>query len=213
MIRINLLPQKKRRIETSSGGDTWVVWIVVAVLVEVVGLWFFQEMQEETLAKETQKNRVVEAQIAESKAKISNHSDVKAELDRLRAREVAIKELQSARTGPTAVLLELARLLSPGQAPTTAASTLATIRKKRPLAAYNPAWDTRRLWLTEFSEEARIVRIKGVARDAEDVAEFAKRLNLSDFFAKVRFLPAKTMTDSDTSLEVVSFALEAEVKY
>jgi hypothetical protein len=55
--------------------------------------------------------------------------------------------------------------------------------------------------------------VSGVARDAEDIAEFAKRLNLSDFFAKVRFLPAKAGKDKLTDLEVVRFALEAEVKY
>ena len=213
MIRINLLPQKKRRIEASAGGDTWVLWIVLAVFVQVVGLWFYQGSQEEILAEEQRKNRVLQASIAESKAKISNHQATKDELARLRAREEAIVQLQMARTGPTAILLELSRLLSPGQAPTTDAATLATIRKNRPLAAYNPTWDTRRLWLTAFDEKSKLLRITGMARDAEDVAELAKRLNLSNFFDNVRFLPAKSTVDFATKLDLVSFALEAKVNY
>ena len=81
------------------------------------------------------------------------------------------------------------------------------------MAAFNPTWDTRRLWISTFAEERRLLRITGLARDAEDVSEFAKRMNLSDYFDKVRLLPAKRSSDAETQLELVSFALEAEVNY
>jgi type IV pilus assembly protein PilN len=135
------------------------------------------------------------------------------ELERLRAREEAIEKLQSARTGPTAVLLEMARILTPGRGPSVDPEKLAQIRRDNPLAAYNPTWDTRRLWVNNFVEQNRVMKVDGVARDAEDVSEFAKRMNLSDYFDKVRLLPAQRIMDKDTNLELVKFALEAEVKY
>src|SRR5690606_32314006 len=124
-----------------------------------------------------------------------------------------ISQLQSARTGPTAVLLELARILTPGRGPSIDPEKLAQVRRDNPLAAYNPTWDTRRLWVVDFAEQSRIVKIQGVARDAEDVSEFAKRMNLSDYFDAVRLLPATRAIDSETKLELVKFALEAEVNY
>jgi type IV pilus assembly protein PilN len=131
----------------------------------------------------------------------------------MRAREDAIAKLQSARTGPTAVLLEIARLLTAGRAPSIDPERLAQVRRDNPLAVYNPAWDSRRLWVTEFVEESRLLKLRGVARDGGDVSELARRMGLSDYFAKVRLLPASRTIDKETNLEVVEFALEAEVKY
>jgi type IV pilus assembly protein PilN len=213
VIRINLLPQKKRRVDTGGGGELWVLAAMGALLVEIVILFVFHGMQETKLAEEEKKNQEVQAKIQTSKAAVANHANVTEELTRMRAREDAIAKLQSARTGPTAVLLELARLLTPGMGPTIDPEKLAQVRKDNPLALYNPSWDPRRLWIDTYTEETRLLRIKGTARDAEDVSELAKRMNLSDYFDKIRLLPAKQGEDSATGIEVVDFALEAEVKY
>jgi type IV pilus assembly protein PilN len=78
---------------------------------------------------------------------------------------------------------------------------------------YNPNWDARRLWLTSFDEENRKVRLEGIARDGEDVSELARRMNLSAYFNSVRLLPAKRERDAKTRLDLVSFKLEAKVRY
>lgn len=213
MIRINLLPQKKRRVESSAGGELWVLGAVFLLAVEIAALFFYHSSLENELQGEQKKNQQITAQIEASKSAVTNHQEVLSELDGMRAREDAIAKLQSARTGPTAVLLETARILTPGRGPSIDPEKLAQIRKDNPLAAFNPTWDTRRLWISTFAEERRLLRITGLARDAEDVSEFAKRMNLSDYFDKVRLLPAKRSSDSETQLELVSFALEAEVNY
>ena len=213
MIRINLLPQKKRRVESSAGGELWVLAAVGVLVLEIVGLFFFHSSLESELQTERKKNQQIQAQIEASKDAVTNHKNVTEELERMRAREDAIAKLQSARTGPTAVLLETAKILTPGRGPSIDPEKLAQIRRDNPLAAYNPTWDTRRLWIGSFTEERRLLQINGVARDAEDVSEFAKRMNLSDYFDKVRLLPAQRSNDSATGLEMVSFALEAEVRY
>lgn len=213
MIRINLLPQKKRRVEAGSSGESWVLVAVGVVILEIVGLFVFHGTLESELAEEQGKNREIQAKIAASKAAVTNHKNVIEELERMRAREDAIAELQAARTGPTAVLLELSRLTTPGLGPTIDPEKLAAVRRDNPLAAFNASWDARRLWLDSFTEENRRVRVNGTAVDAEDVTEFAKRMNLSDYFAKVRLLPGHRQVDGETNLPVVGFAVEAEVKY
>ena len=62
-------------------------------------------------------------------------------------------------------------------------------------------------------EQNRKLHIEGFAQDGEDVSELARRMNLSAYFAEVRLLPATRQTDVTTHTEVVSFALEAKVKY
>lgn len=214
MIRINLLPQKRRRLaEPSSGGELWVLGALGLLLAEIALLFVFHGFKEEELREQAQKNSQLETQIDQSKKAVANHDEVKKELERMRAREDAIAQLQSARTGPTAVLLELARILTPGRGPSVNPEKLAQLRRDNPLAVYNPSWDARRLWLTSFVENSRMVKLEGAARDAEDVSELARRLTLSDYFEAVRLLPARASKDESSGLEVVVFALEAQVKY
>lgn len=213
MIRINLLPHKKRRLtEPSSSGELWVLAALGLLLVQVALLFVFHGFKEEELREQDQKNRQVQAQIDQSKKVVANHAAIKKELERMRDREDAIAKLQSARTGPTAVLLELARVLTPGRGPSVNPEKLAQLRRDNPMAMYNPSWDARRLWITKFIESSRRVKLEGAARDAEDVSELARRLSLSDYFDAVRLLPARSAKDP-SGLEVVQFALEAEAKY
>ncbi|HEY4105241.1 MAG TPA: PilN domain-containing protein [Polyangiaceae bacterium] len=212
MIRINLMPQK-RRVEQSDGSQLWLAVVMVLMLALVAALFVFHGFKGEELKDQLRKNAELQAQIDQSKSAVANHADVKAKLDQLRAREEAIGKLQSARTGPTAVLLELARLLTPGRGPTVDPDRLSQLRRDDPLAMFNPAWDARRLWLSKFVEDHRKLHIEGFAQDGEDVSELARRMNLSSYFADVRLLPASRQVDSTTHLEVVGFALEAKVKY
>src|SRR5690606_33598347 len=129
-----------------------------------------------------------------------------------RAREDAIAKLQSGRKGPTAVLLELGRILTPNKGPTVDEAKAEQLRQENPLAAINPSWDTKRLWLTDYTEEARSVQIKGVARDASDVSEFAQRLRLSQYFEDVELKKGGGATNRDKA-ELVEFALAVKVRY
>lgn len=212
MIRINLLPQK-RRVERAEGSQLWLAVVLAAVLLEIAGLFVFHGFKNEELKEQERKNSELQAQIQQAKRTVQNHADVKAKLARLRAREEAIAKLQSARTGPTAVLLELARILTPGRGPSVDPARLNQVRRENPLAVFNPGWDARRLWLTKFIEQQRKVRLEGVARDGEDVSELARRMGLSSYFYEVKLLPAKKERDAESGLDLVKFQLEAAVRY
>jgi type IV pilus assembly protein PilN len=212
VIRINLLP-RKRKVERTEVRQTWLAVLLALVLLEVIALFGLHSWLGSKLKEQEQKNAQLTDQIEQSKRAVATHPDVKAKLEQLRAKEEAISKLQSARTGPTAVLLELARILTPGKGPTVEAARLEELRRENPLALYNPSWDPRRLWLTSFSEDKRSVRIVGMARDGEDVSEFARRLNLSNLFFDVQLLPGHRTKDSKYGLELVNFELQAKVRY
>jgi type IV pilus assembly protein PilN len=212
MIRINLMAQK-RRADRAEGSQLWLGVAMVAMLVEVAALFVFHGFKNEELKEQRLKNAALTSQIDQSKTTVANHEDVRAKLTQLRAREEAIGKLQTARTGPTAILLELARLLTPGRGPSVDPDRLSQLKRDNPLAVFNPAWDSHRLWLVKFVEQSRKLRLEGYAQDGEDVSELARRMNLSSYFADVRLLPAVRQMDNTTHMEVVSFALEAKVKY
>lgn len=212
MIRINLMAQK-RRADRADGSQLWLAVVMVVMLAEVAALFVFHGFKNEELKDQRQKNAALTAQIDQSKSTVANHEDVRQKLAQLRAREEAIGKLQTARTGPTAILLELARLLTPGRGPSVDPDRLSQLRRDNPLAVFNPSWDSRRLWLVKFVEQSRKLRLEGFAQDGEDVSELARRMNLSSYFADVRLLPAVRQLDATTHMEVVSFALEAKVNY
>jgi type IV pilus assembly protein PilN len=212
LIRINLLPQK-RRVERTEGGQLWLAVVLLALLAEVAVLFVIQGYMNEQLRDQQRKNAELQAQIDQAKKAVANHGEVKAKLDQLRAKEDAIAKLQSGRTGPTAILLELARIMTPGRGPSVDPDRLNQLRRQNPLAVYNPSWDARRLWLSKFVETKRKVFLEGIARDGEDVSELARRLQLSNYFYEVRLLPAKKEKDKESGLEVVRWQLEAQVRY
>jgi type IV pilus assembly protein PilN len=220
MIRINLLPQKKvlrRRgeAEAVSTGESqaWLAFVLGAVLLEVIVLLFVYKTKQDQLTKVTKENTELEANIDNIKREIANHAQIKAQLKELRDREEAIQKLQSARTGPTATMLELARIMTPGRGPTVDRDKLEQLKRDNPSAVPNANWDTRRLWLASYTEKERLVRLAGLARDGEDVSEFLRRLALSDYFYEVRLLPASKSIDSNTKLELVKFEMSAKVRY
>jgi type IV pilus assembly protein PilN len=206
VIRINLLAQKKRA-ERSEGSQVWLAVVMVVVLAEVAALFVFHSIKAEDLADQKRKNAELSSQIEQAKKNVANHTQVKADLALLRARETAIQKLQSARSGPTAVLMELARILTPGRGPSVDPDRLAQLRRDNPLSVFNPNWDARRLSIVSFVELQRKLKIEGIARDGEDVSELARRLNLSSFFYDVTLLPATRDKD------FVKFSVEAKVRY
>lgn len=213
MIRVNLLPSRRDPRKAPQASQAWLLVVLAVVVLEIVGLFVLHQSKLEELDTQLAKNKQAQVKIDEIKKLVANHEEIKKELAVLRAREDAISKLQAARSGPTAVLLELAQLLTPGKGPTADPERLQQLRKDNPLAVYNPGWDGRRLWLTSYLENERVVRIEGLARDGSDVSELAQRLKLSSYFYDVQLLPGKKQTESKTKLEMVDFALQLKVRY
>jgi type IV pilus assembly protein PilN len=226
MIRINLLPQKKqlrRRGEAGApnergGGDesesqVWLAFVLGAVLLEVIVLLFVYKTKQDQLTQVQKQNTELTGNIDNIKREIAQHASIKTQLKELRDREEAIQKLQAARTGPTATMLELSRIMTPGRGPTVDRDKLEQLKRDNPSSVPNASWDPRRLWLSSFKETDRVVKFSGFARDGEDVSELLRRLALSDYFYEVKLLPATKSVDSVTKLELVKFEMSAKVRY
>jgi type IV pilus assembly protein PilN len=216
MVRINLLPDRKQtktRAATSDAGQIWLLGVFGAFVATAIVCIVIQSFKEKELAAIVSENGKISSQIDTIKRQIANHAEIKAELKMLRDREEAISKLQSARTGPTTVVLELARILTAGRGPTTDRDKLEQLKRDNPAAVLNPNWDPRRLWLTSYQEVERSVKLGGLARDPEDVSELQRRLILSDYFYDVNLLPGSKVVDSVTKQDLVKFEMNAKVRY
>jgi type IV pilus assembly protein PilN len=216
MVRINLLPERKITKPLVSSFDPTQLWLVAflaAALVELVALLVVEKLKRDELASITAHAQKVQADIDTIKGQIKDHDGIRARLQELRDREEAIEKLQSARSGPSATLMELSHILAVGRGPTIDADKLAQLRRDNPTAAFNPNWDPQRLWILTYVEQDRALKISGSARDSEDISELQKRLMLSEYFYEVKLLPGGRAVDGATKLEVVKFELSAKVKY
>lgn len=216
MVRINLLPEKRQTGRKQAGAEpqqTWLIGVLAAFAATIVVCLFIQKVKQDQLAEILAANARTQEQIDGIKRQIADHGEITARLKELRDREEAIQKLQSARTGPTSTLLELAHLLTPDRGPTMDRDKLEQLKRDRPAEVYNPNWDPRRLWLTSYDEVDRVVRMGGLARDGEDVSEVERRLKLSDYFAEVKLLPGNKVVDPASHQELFQFQLSAKVKY
>ncbi len=214
MIRINLLPGARKQAGTSSGGTQgWVIAYLVASALMVVVLVFVYLSKNRELNEQLAQNQALDREATQLEAQSANIDEVRAAIEESRQLEAVVNDLQRARYGPTAVLMELSRLLSAGGGPTVDPQRLEEVRRQNPLAAFNPAWDPRRLWISSLVEEERQCTITGSGRTNEDIAEFLRRLTLSERFENVELVRTQGSEDPQTHLVFIDFELTAGVIY
>jgi type IV pilus assembly protein PilN len=217
MVRINLLPDKRQAGRRKAAGaeptQVWVFAVLGVFVGAIVICLFIQKIKQDQLAEMLAENGRAQGQIDAIKKQIADHTAIKARLKELRDREEAIQKLQTARTGPTSTLLELARVLTTGRGPTADRDKLEQLKRDNPDEVFNANWDPRRLWLTSYEESNRVVKIGGLARDGEDVSELERRLKFSEYFTSVKLLPGNKVADAQTHQELFRFELNAKVRY
>lgn len=216
MVRVNLLPEKRptgRRKPGAEPTQFWLLGVLGAFVGSIVLCLFIQKVKQDQLAELVADNAQTQGQIDTIRRQIADHPAIQARLKELRDREDAIEKLQTARTGPTATLLELARILTPGRGPTADRDKLEQLKRDNPSEVYNENWDPRRLWLTLYQESNRVVLLSGLARDGEDVSELERRLKFSDYFEDVKLRPGSRTFDAASHQDVFRFELNAKVKY
>ncbi len=216
MIRINLLTAAKRstRGATGGGGTTsWYAGYAAAALILMVVLALVYNSKNRELEDQLAVNHALEEDIDRVQRQSANIDEVRAQLERSQQLEAVVAELQRARFGPTRILMELSRVLSTGGQPTIDPQRYSELTRTNPHARFNPSWDSHRLWVIELREEEREVTIRGIGKTNEDVAEFLRRLTLSDYFTAVHLERTESMRDAELHLDLIAFELTCRAEY
>jgi type IV pilus assembly protein PilN len=214
MIRINLLPAKRAHTGDATGSAVWGYLYLAASLAWCVALAFVYfgllSDRDQALAQ----NAEIQRQITIVQAKSGNLEELSKQLEQSKQLESVVKGLKDARQGPSRMLLELSAILSPGRGPTIDPAKLEELHKANPEGGISTGWDTRRLWVTGFEENARACRIIGEARNNEDIAEFLRRLSLSSVFDDVVLIrTGQPRVGNTPGVSAVAFELTCKVRY
>lgn len=213
MIRINLLPRKRGAAAAqSTSGKLWGYAYLGAVAVWCLALAFVYFGLVSDLDQAKAQNAEIERQVQLVKDQSGNLEELQKQLEKSKQLEDVVKGLKDARQGPHRMLLELSAILSPGRGPTIDPVKLDDLRKSNPEAGVSGGWDTRRLWVTGFEENARSCRLIGEARNNEDIAEFLRRLALSAVFDDVVLVRTGVPRNAGANA-LVAFELTCKVRY
>ncbi|MBL8680708.1 MAG: PilN domain-containing protein [Myxococcales bacterium] len=218
MLKVNLLPNAPSRAggeKQAAAGDlrTFALGMSIMLVLLAAGIMIFHSSQTKVLDNSVAANNQRDLAVKQIKRRVADHPRVRSELQEIRARRDAIQRLEANRTGPTAMLVEVSQLLSPGGRPTNDPSEFERIQRDDPTRWMHANWDTHQIWLSSFGESERQVTIEGHGRSADDVAEFMRRLMLSEYFEQVTLERSEGAQDQDTRLQVQRFKITARVRY
>jgi len=219
MIRINLLPIKQDR-RREAGRNQILIGVLVLVL-EVAGLALLYFDASADVDAQKNANQTIQAKVKRIEKQVQDHKQILNEIEEYEKRQEAIDSLEAARTGPVYVMLEISNVLSKSGRPHLDHDRYQEMIQTNPAIGFDENWDYRRLWLDTFQEKDRLVRITGQGLTHEDVAEFIRRINLSDFFTNSELvstnldLPKIAMEgfDRKSADPVVHFVMTAKVRY
>lgn len=191
MIRINLLPAKKRgvRLAPSEGGTSKGDLLLFAVLIGWivlggVGYWMVVTEEDETARLRAESAKIT-AKVQEIRERIDEEG-LQAKQDKVNQLKTAIEKLQAQKRTPIYVLHELANILTPGQLPDIDPEAQRKREAEDPEAKINQNWDGSSVWITKLHERGSgVVQVEGSARDAADLSEFVRRLRASSRFGAV----------------------------
>ncbi|MBO6938836.1 MAG: PilN domain-containing protein [Deltaproteobacteria bacterium] len=218
MIRINLMPRAKRaaRATSTGGSGSSTMWAGAyfggaLITIALCAVWYVSLDNE--LQAQIRANNELQQRIEDLRGQSQGLEEVQAKLQQSLALAEVVEQLEAGRTGPTRVLMELSNILStgPGAGPTIDPEELERLRRDNPLAGFNRNWDPRRLSIAEFTEEDGETSIGGAGRTNEDVAEFLRRLALSEIFVGVTL--QETRAVEIEGIELIGFEIHARVEY
>ena len=218
MIRINLLPIKQDRRREAARSQLIFAAFILLLEVGVFTILYFNVNTD--LEKQWNQNEMIRGSAKRLQAQVKDHQKILDEIAEFEKRQAAIESLQEARTGPVFVMLELSKILSYKGRPHVDHDQYQEMIQIDPAAGYDENWDYRRVWVSQFSEKDRNIDISGQALTHEDVAEFLRRINLSNFFVSSELVSTSLRdpkglpkTGSNKLDPVVHFKVIGKVKY
>lgn len=213
MIRINLLPHKKKVRTVSVEGEK-VVGIGFGILGVSAALVFFVIHSPMVGDIESQQKR--NAQLVAENTKIQNRI---ADFDALKAafaaaqkQAIAIEQLNDARATPANFLFELATILRLGGQPTVTAEMAQRLDQNENLR-WQSDWDPKHIWIDSLKESTGEFTLMGKAQSDGDVTQLAHRLSASAYFDQVQPEGSSKSTKSQGGVTIYDFKITGRVRY
>lgn len=216
MIRINLLPQKKKGAARGAPVDANVprmMGIGLGTLaLAAIGVFFFVHSP---LLDEIRENEEANARLKKSIAKLKEDTKdfdtISKQFQAAKEQAEAIARLNSARSVPAWLLNELSRILTKGGSPTMTPEMAERVKTDHN-RQWAVGWDPKRVWITSFVEKDGKFTLKGGAQADADITQLALRLQASAYFTSVVLEMGDRATDKD-KVSYYRFTISGKVAY
>ncbi len=214
MIRINLLPSKKRspRGGAASTGQ-WVALVMVGgwILLGAGGYWLVAA--EEARANEIRAEAAKKKARVEEIRKLIDEEGLQARQDKVEQLRTAIEKLKSQQRSPVYVMHEVANILTTGKMPEVDEEEQRRLEAADPQSKLISNWDATSVWLMSLNEDGGGgLAVAGSARDAADLAEFTRRLRASSRFGNVSHPDFQRVSANDAGSRYVTFKVDVAVE-
>lgn len=223
MIRINLLPSKKKKAARASkgaaagaggsAGQYWVFGMLVGwLLIGGAGYWLLT--MEEDAAAQMRTQAAAKNRAADKIKQDIDEEGLEASKKELETQNAILEKVKTKRRSPVYVMYELAMILTDGReggGPDIDEEKRRQLVKADPQADVNKQWDPTGLWLTSVQEKGGVLTIEGGARDATDLSEFTRRLRVSARFGRVSH-PDFERVDKQKDDQHLTWKLDVTVK-
>jgi len=207
MIRINLLPTKE--VKKKKVRKEFFLLVAILVALDVMVMMSWGSAAEDELRVVRSRNKGLQEQVdslKEAKKQIEEREQNKKLLE---AQNYIFDKLKFDKIGPSNLLLYLSYVLTK---PEDSAQNREEI-KKREVIGWNVDWDADSVWLTHIQEKDGMVRLRGEARNHEDVAEFLKRLEAGVFFYRPELIKQEKKFHQQLETHYVEFEIVADLNY
>jgi Tfp pilus assembly protein PilN len=213
MIRINLLPHKKKVRTVSVEGEK-----VVAIGFGILGLSaafvFFAIHSPLTgdIDAQTSRNAQLVAENAKIQERIADFDALQAAFTAAQKQAVAIEQLNAARATPANFLFELATILRLGGQPTVTAEMAQRLDQNENLR-WQSDWDPKHIWIDSLKEKEGVFTLMGKAQSDSDVTQLAHRLSASAYFDEVQPEGSSKSTKTEGGITIYDFKISGRVRY
>ena len=214
MIRINLLPHKKKKHRAAPVEGEKTVGIGFGILLGAAVIVFFVvhgPMQSDIDSQGSRNSRLVRENKAIEK-KLSDFDALKAAFEAAKKQAQAIDELNGARATPASFLFELATILRLGGQPTVTAAMAQELDNNENLR-WQPDWDPKHVWIDKITEKAGSFTLVGSAQSDGDVTQLAHRLAASAYFENVQPEGSSKSTKAKGGITIYNFKITGTVRY
>ncbi len=214
MIRINLLPNKKKGRSAPVEGEK-AVGIGFGILVAAAAMVFLfvQRPMNADIDAQKSANAKLGADNKKIEKRTADFEELKAAFAAAKAQAEAIAQLNSARATPAYFLFELATILKVGGKPSMTADMKAKIDANENLL-WQDSWDPKHVWIESITEKDGAFTMLGSAQSDGDVTQLAHRLSASMYFDNVQPEGSVKKTGGETGgITIYSFKVTGTVRY
>lgn len=213
MIKINLLPQRKKVSRSQAKGEqSLLIGLVVIAAAGAAVFFLIHKPIADDVDAQKATNRVIQRENKAIQDEIKGLGERRAAIAALVAKREAIERLNNARATPAWFLHELSTILTRGGTPSMTEAMVAEL-ENNPNRRWQPNWDAKHVWVTKITEKAGRFTIEGGAQSDSDITQLALRMQASMFFDEVRPAKAGSATDKKSGITYYTFVINGKVRY